>query len=115
MDAFGPGFEGGLIIISEACFGRWIEERVCDERFITLAKAVGCVGATEPEDFLAALHGLLEACDVADLRMSDYGIVPEEFAQMAADAKSTMDVLFACDRFDMSDRDVVGIYENPYR
>ncbi len=105
----------GLIMISEAYFGRWIEEHVCDERFITLAKAMGHVDATAPEDFLAALSGLLEACEVAGLRMNDYGIVPEEFAQMAADAKSAMGALFSCDRFEMSDQDVIGIYGNSYR
>lgn len=105
----------GLIMISKAYFGRWIDEHVCDERFIELARALGRADARTPEDFLAALGELMEACGVADLRMSDYGIEPQEFAQMAVDAKETMGVLFFCDRFEMSDEDVVSIYEKSYR
>ena len=62
-----------------------------------------------------ALHKLLECCGVADLRMSDYDIHPEEFSQMAKDAKATMGGLFFCDRFELSDEDVVAIYEKSYR
>ncbi|MDO4849354.1 MAG: iron-containing alcohol dehydrogenase [Coriobacteriia bacterium] len=105
----------GLIMISKAYFGRWIDEHVCDERFIELARALGRADARTPEDFLAALSELMEACGVDDLRMSDYGIEPQEFAQMAVDAKETMGVLFFCDRFEMSDEDVVSIYEKSYR
>ncbi len=105
----------GLIMISEAYFERWIEEHVCDERFIALAKALGKSDASKPEDFLTALHRLVGLCGVGELRMSDYGIKPEEFPQMAKDAKATMGVLFSCDRFELSDEDVVAIYEKSYR
>ncbi|MDO4854160.1 MAG: iron-containing alcohol dehydrogenase [Coriobacteriia bacterium] len=105
----------GLIMISQAYFGRWIEEHVCDERFVELARALGRPDAAEPEDFLIALGGLMDDCGVADLRMSDYGIAPEEFPRMAADAKATMGALFACDRFELSDEDVVSIYQKSYR
>ncbi len=54
-------------------------------------------------------------CDVGELRMSDYGIEPNEFPKMAEDAKATMGVLFSCDRFDLTDADVVAIYEKSYR
>ncbi len=105
----------GLIMISEAYFERWIEEHVCDERFIALAKALGKSDASMPEDFLTALHRLIGLCGVGELHMSDYGIKPEEFPQMAKDAKATMGVLFSCDRFELSDEDVVAIYEKSYR
>ena len=105
----------GLIMISEAYFERWIEEHVSDERFIALAKALGKSDASMPEDFLTALHRLIGLCGVGELHMSDYGIKPEEFPQMAKDAKATMGVLFSCDRFELSDEDVVAIYEKSYR
>ena len=47
--------------------------------------------------------------------MSDYGITPDEFETMAKDAKRTMLGLFLCDRFEMSDSDVVSIYRDSYR
>jgi len=38
--------------------------------------------AREPMDFIRALEALQRACGVADLRMSDYGISPDEFPAM---------------------------------
>ena len=105
----------GLIMISQQYFTRWIEEHVCDERFVELAKAMGISDAKEPMDFIAALKRLMTECRVDDLKMSDYGIRSEEFSQMAKDAKSTMGVLFFCDRFELTDDDVVHIYQKSYR
>ena len=105
----------GLIMISEAYFGRWIRQHVCDQRFVDLAQALGKADADKPEDFIEALHRLIQACKVDDLKMSDYGIRPEEFPQMARDAKDTMGGLFQCDRFEMSLQDVTDIYQKSYR
>ena len=105
----------GLIMISEAYFTKWIEMGVCDDRFVTMAKALGKADASRPEDFIAALHELIVACGVDNLRMSDYGIKPEEFPRIAKDARETMGGLFFCDRFDMTQEDVVEIYEKSYK
>lgn len=105
----------GLIMISAAYFSKWIEKRVCGERFVDMAKAMGKTDAKEPSDFITALIDLQKACGVADLRMSDYGISPEEFPVMARDAKNTMGGLFFCDRFEMTDKDVIDIYNRSYR
>lgn len=105
----------GLIMISIAYFSKWIEKGVCPDRFITMAKAMGRTEASSPEDFISALRELQEACDVADLKMSDYGLSPEEFPTLARDAKQTMGGLFLCDRFEMTDDDVVDIYRNSFK
>ena len=105
----------GLIMISKAYFSKWIEKGVCDDRFVTMAKALGYTGATQPADFIEALARLQSACGVADLKMSDYGITPDEFPTLARDAKATMGGLFQCDRFDMTLDDVVEIYQKSYR
>lgn len=105
----------GLIMISEAYFTKWIEKGVCDDRFITMAKALGKADAKEAEDFITALHELIVACGVDDLRMSDFGIEPSEFPRIAKDARETMGGLFFCDRFDMTEEDVVEIYEKSYK
>ena len=105
----------GLIMISVAYFTKWIEKHICDQRFVDMAKALGKENAKEPMDFIDALKDLQEKCGVANLKMSDYGIKPEEFETMAKDAKRTMGGLFTCDRFEMSDEDVISIYQNSYR
>lgn len=80
-----------------------------------MAKAMGKADAKDPMDFISALKDLQEACGVSNLKMSDYGITPDEFATMAKDARETMGGLFLCDRFDMSESDVISIYQESYR
>ncbi|WP_425800432.1 iron-containing alcohol dehydrogenase [Desulfitobacterium sp. Sab5] len=105
----------GLIMISKAYFTHFIEQHVCDERFVRMAQAMGMEEAKEPMDFIAALTKLQEDCGVADLKMSDYGIRPEEFDEMAKNARETMGGLFMCDRSPLSHEDCVAIYEKSYR
>ena len=105
----------GLIMISIAYFTKWIEKHVCDDRFVTMAKAMGKTEASSPMDFIDALAELQEACGVSGLKMSDYGITPDEFPVLARDAKTTMGGLFYCDRFEMSDEDEIEIYQKSYR
>jgi len=106
----------GLIMISRAYFTHLIQN--CPElhtRFVDMAKAMGREGAQEPMDFIAALVELQEKCGVAELKMSDYGIQPEEFPTFAANARSTMGILFGLDRIQLTDEDMVKIYADSYR
>lgn len=105
----------GLIMISKAYFTHLIEQHVCDDRFVRMAKAMGMADAKEPMDFITSLVKLQEDCDVADLKMSDYGIKPEEFETMAKNAKDTMGGLFRCDRSELSVDDCVAIYTKSYK
>ena len=90
-------------------------KHVCDDRFVRLAQAMGMTGTSAPEDFITALMNLQHACGVDGLRMSDYGIKPEEFRKMAFNAYDTMGGLFANDRSELSIDDCVAIYEASYK
>lgn len=106
----------GLIMISKAYYTHFVEN--CPDlhdRFIDMAKAMGKTDATEPMDFVAALVELQERCGVADLKMSNYGITPEEFPKFVENARSTMGILFKMDRLTLSDEDLVNIYKASYR
>ena len=105
----------GLIMLSKSYFTHFINKHVCDERFVSMAKAMGMKDAKEPMDFITMLVKLQEDCGVADLRMSDYGIKPEEFEMMAKNAMDTMGFLFACDRVALSVEDCIDIYKNSYK
>ena len=105
----------GLIMISKAYFPHFIENHACDERFIRMAQALGKTDAKEPMDFIAALVELQEQCGVADLKMSDYGIKPDEFMTLAQNARATMGGLFFCDRVLLSDEECAAIFEKAYR
>ena len=106
----------GLIMISRAYYTYFVEH--CPElhdRFIDMAKAMGKTDAKEPMDFVTALVDLQKACGVEDLKMSDYGITPEEFPKFVANARSTMGILFKMDRLTLTDADLVKIYTASYR
>lgn len=105
----------GLIMISKAYFTHFIEKHACDERFVRMAQALGKKDASEPMDFIASLVKLQEDCGVADLKMSDYGIQPDEFMTLAQNARATMGGLFLCDRVPLSDEECAAIYEKSYR
>lgn len=104
----------GLIMLSKSYFTFFIEKHVCDERFMRMAKVMGIQNPTNPMDFITALLKLQEDCGVADLKMSDYGIMPKEFEIMAKNAKSSMTFLFTCDRYSLTEQDCVTIYKNAY-
>ena len=80
-----------------------------------MAKAMGKGDANKPEDFTTMLVKLQKDCGVAGMKMSDYGIKPEEFETLAINAKETMDRLFKCDRVLLSVEDCVAIYEKSYK
>ena len=71
--------------------------------------------ATKPEDFITALVRLQEACGVADLKMSDYGITPDEFETFMRNTRDVMGIMFTGDRVQMTDEDIVQIFAESYR
>ena len=117
LSAYHPNLPhgAGLIMVSRAYYKYFIEHHACDDRFIRMAQAMGMTEATKPEDFLTALTRLQEACGVADLKMSDYGIVPEEFETLMRNTREVMGVMFTSDRVQMSDADIVNVYEESYK
>lgn len=105
----------GLIMLSLAYFQHFVQQHCCDERFVTMAKALGKTGATVAEDFIVALQELQVACQVDQLQMSNYGIQQEQLPQYAHKAREIMPGLFAGDPTALSDQDVVAILERAYR
>ncbi|MEG1581361.1 MAG: iron-containing alcohol dehydrogenase [Bacteroidaceae bacterium] len=105
----------GLIMISKAFYTHFINQHVCDERFVQMAKTMGFKEAKEPMDFIKALTQLQADCGVDNLKMSDYGITPDEFEKFAINAKITMGFLFHCDREPLSNEDCIAIYAASYQ
>lgn len=105
----------GLIMISLAYFRHFVSLHLCDERFIAMARLMGMENAKHPEDFLTALADLQEKCGVPDLKMSAYGIAPEEFPTMVKNARETMGFLFARDRAPLEEEHCHRIYTQSFR
>ncbi len=105
----------GLIMISKAYYGFFIEKHVCDDRFIEMARMMGVKDASKAEDFLTALCDLQKACGVDGLKMSDYGITPDEFPKMVQNARDTLGVNFLNDPYTLTDEDCIEIYKKSYK
>ena len=117
LSAYHPNLPhgAGLIMISKAYFSYFIRNHGCDDRFVELARLLGMSGASKPEDFITALVRLQEACGVADLKMSDYGITPDEFETFMRNTREVMGIMFTGDRVQMTDEDIVQIFAESYR
>ena len=117
MSAYHPQLPhgAGLILISRAFYEFFIEKHACDGQFVKMARAMGIADADKPEDFLTALVKLQEDCGVAGLKMSDYGITPDEFPTLAVSARETMGGLFLANPCPMSDEECAGIFAKSYR
>ena len=106
----------GLIMISKAYYTHMVENcPALHDRFIDMAKAMGKEDAKEPMDFVTALVDLQKACGVDDLKMSDYGITPEEFPAFAQNARTTMGILFKMDRIFLTDAALAEIYTASFK
>jgi Alcohol dehydrogenase, class IV len=105
----------GLIMISKAYYTHFAKLNACNERMITMAKALGKADATKAMDFVDALAALQEACGVANLKMSDYGINKSSLAKYAKNARLTMGGLFEVDPAPLTDADSLAILEVSYR
>ncbi len=105
----------GLIMLSKAFFTRIANSGACDERMIRMAKAMGKADATKAMDFVDALVELEEACGVADLKMSDYGIKKEDLPEYAKNARVMGPGLFMIDRVPLTDEDSLAILEASYK
>ncbi|WP_235069875.1 iron-containing alcohol dehydrogenase [Turicibacter sp. TJ11] len=116
MSAYHPNLPhgAGLIMISKAFYEFFIEKHACDERFIQMAQAMGMKDANKPEDFITALVNLQKQCGVDQLKMSDYGITPDEFDTLATNARETMGGLFAANPCEMTHEDCVSVFEKSY-
>lgn len=105
----------GLIMICEAYYRQFCSKGCCDERFIQMAKALGNEKAEKPEDFVIALHELIKACHVDDLKMSDYEILKEDLHALRVDAMGSMGGNFKKDPAPLSGDEVEAILEVSYR
>ncbi len=105
----------GLIMISKEYYTHFVNKHCRDDRFVRMAQALGKTDAKDPMDFVTALVELQEACGVADLKMSDYGIQKDECMTLAKNARATMGGLFASDPVQMTDEECAAIYEKSYR
>ena len=117
MGGLNPNLPHGasLIMICEDYYKFYVEKHACDEKMIRMAKAMGNENATEPMDFVKALHDLKVACDVNDLKMSDYGIDPDKFDLYVKHAREDSSDLYEFDPCEFTDDDAMRVMKASYK
>lgn len=117
LSAYHPNLPhgAGLIMISKAYYTHFAKSGSCSERMIAMAKALGKESATDPMDFVDALVELQQACGVADLKMSDYGIDKDNLLKYVVKAYDTMGGLFEVDPSPLNQEDCVAILKDSYK
>ena len=105
----------GLIMIARAYHTWMIDHGAAPERYIDMARLMGNAEADDPHDFVAELTRLMEACHVADLAMSEWGITADELPAIAHNALTTNGALFGHDPIALTEPDVVEILKQSYR
>lgn len=115
LSAYHPALPhgAGLIMISKAYWSRFMESS--GDRLIDLARALGHTDAAKPEDFISALTNLQKRCNVYELRLSGYGVKPEDFGKIADNAIDTMGGLFRVDPRPLTREDMIEILRESYK
>ena len=115
MSAYYPQLPhgAGLIAISEAYFETFRND--CMKRYMKMAEAMTQQKSNRPSDFIDALVRMQKECKVHDLKLSDWGIKPEDFPKMVRNAKEAMGALFTLDPRPLTDDEVSAIYQKSFK
>ena len=96
-----------------------IDVHACDERYVDMARIMGAseadVEARGASAFVDQLEGLMQACGMTELAMSEWGITRDELPAIAANALETNDALFGHDPAPLGVDDVTAILEKSFR
>jgi alcohol dehydrogenase len=105
----------GLIMLAHAWFKRNVDVHACDDRFIQMAKAMGKEDASKASDFIDLLDKFISDIGCSELKMSDYGITPDEFEKFDENARFVVGGLFGVDRVPFTKEDVVNVFTKSYK
>lgn len=104
-----------LIMICEEYYQFYVDKHACDEKMINMAMAMGYESVKEPGDFVKALRQLKILCDMDSLKLSDYGVKPDEFQLIARHARTDSGGLYDFDPCEFTDEDAVKVLRKSYK
>lgn len=105
----------GLIMLSHAYFNFFAERGAAEEPMKKMARAMGVENPTSAGDFIAALDRLIASLDSSDLKMSDYGITPDELKTFPQKMHEVLGGDLTADPLPLSDADYLTIYQQSYK
>ncbi|HIR37365.1 MAG TPA: iron-containing alcohol dehydrogenase [Candidatus Limisoma gallistercoris] len=115
MSAYYPQLPhgAGLIAISQAYFTAFKNDRM--KRYMKMFEIMTEKKSARPSDFVDALMYLQKECGVDGIKLSDYGITPDDFPRFADNAVNTMGGLFAFDPRPLDRAEIIDIYAKSYK
>ena len=115
MSAYYPQLPhgAGLIAISQAYFTAFKNDRM--KRYMKMFEIMTEKKSARPSDFVDALMYLQKECGVDGIKLSDYGITPDDFPRFADNAVNTMGGLFAFDPRPLDRAEIIDIYAQSYK
>ena len=76
---------------------------------------MGVENPTSGKDFIKALDDLIASVECSGMKMSDYGITPEELKTFPAKVHEVLGGDITADPLPLSDKDYLSIYEASYK
>ncbi|MFI3322292.1 MAG: iron-containing alcohol dehydrogenase [Rikenellaceae bacterium] len=115
MSAYYPALPhgAGLISISLEYFRTFMAD--CPEKYMAMATAMTGEKSTDPNDFITALATLQERCGVDNIKLSEWGVKPEDFPKLGQNARETMPGLFTVDPRPITDAEIQNIFEKSFK
>lgn len=104
----------GLAITFRAYYSKLIAAHETDDRFIRMAQAMGKTNTQDPMDFIVAMDELFEAIGLADVKMSEFDITPDDFPRFI-EAAHLMERLMLQERPMLSDQDWLEVLQQSYK
>ena len=115
MSAFYPKLPHGvgMIALSEEYFEVFRND--CMKRYMKMAEAMTELKSNRPSDFIDALVVMKKQCGVNELKLSDHGLIPDDFSLILSKARDSMGYLFLNDPRPMTDGEVMNILNRSYK
>lgn len=107
----------GLIMLARAYWEHIAQAGTRDERLVMMAKAMGKEDADCAQDFLDALDQFINAIGCGDLKMSDYGVTPDEFDMIDENSRYVMGACYdpGYDSVIFNHDDVIEVLNKSYK
>ena len=103
----------GLIALSVQYFETFRHDSM--KRYMKMAEAMTEKKSNRPSDFIDALKVMQKECGVDEIKLSEYGIVKEDFPKLMQNARDAMGGLFSFDPHPLTDEEIIDIFDKSYK
>lgn len=103
----------GLIAISEQYFESF--KNYYMKKYMKMSEAMNQNKSNRPSDFIDTMIKLEKECDVYDIKLSEFGITPDDFQTFIEASESTHKDILENDPHQLNKREMMHIFKNSYK